>query len=57
MYVLVEAKEWRQREDFVKSFEFRRELSKHGMWFPERLENVFRKDKTWKSQRREEGKL
>lgn len=38
---------------FCEKFEFRGELSKHGMWFPEsRVKKVFRKDWTWISQRK-----
>lgn len=53
---------WGQRVEtkrgLCEKFEFGRELGEHGMWFPEsRIENVFRKDRTWVSQRRQGAKL
>lgn len=46
------------KRGLCEKLELGRELSEHGMWFPEsRIENVFRKDRTWVSQRREGAKL
>lgn len=40
---------------FCGKAEFRPELSKQGVWFPERTESVFREDGTQRSQRKEGG--